>query len=153
MSRGILIPYTPWNGEGHFDRHLDYLSTYTSVSLVHFPIASRPGNSLVSITVLQNTLRNHFQNEIYFLGAKRYIHIHLLFKRSKYGEILFLDQVFPGKKTISRNISESFMNGLLFLGETCLAVATITSNKRIVPQPVVPGGKDPFLIRKYNIFD
>jgi hypothetical protein len=57
----------------------------------------RPGNCLVSIAVLQHTLRNHFENEIYLLGLKRYIHIHLLFE-NKDGKVNFLEQVFPGKK-------------------------------------------------------
>lgn len=74
-----------------------YINNPTPVSLPRFPMrGNRPGNCLVSIAVTHNILRNHFENEIYMLGLKRYIHVHLLFEQ-KDGKINFLDEVIPGK--------------------------------------------------------
>jgi hypothetical protein len=104
-SHGLTMPYTPWTGAVSA---MDEMPYRYSPSLQHFlsPYKLRPGNCLVSIAVVHNTLRNHFENEIYLLGLKRYIHIHLLLE-NKDGKVNFLEQVYPG--------------------ENCLAVATITT--------------------------
>ncbi len=84
-----------------------YLYRRGPTSLVTFPQykAHRPGNCLVSIAVLQNTLRTHFENEIYLFGERRHIHIHLLFEKQG-DKILYLDQVYPGKEKYYRETNK-----------------------------------------------
>ena len=91
-----IMPYMPFTGETDQNEPY-YIYNNRSSSLVYFPqyTSRRPGNCVVSIAVLENTLRTHFENDIYLFGERRYIHIHLLFEK-RGDKIEYLDQVYPG---------------------------------------------------------